>query len=269
MVEEPDPLSNERPSPSAYVQSHAYENVCTPPRKKYTGFDHETVHKGRTRGLSVEVEDEYWENTSRYHRGDYNMESTRVDLDKNYDDTFSEVANDGEEDARLSPWYSEDYMSSRYSPSPKRPSSDDTPYSNLNSREMEALNECHIGLPTSIVFRSFKAKRSMETTTSVEGPTVYGTLFEQDSPWDTIGQILGLSNTKSSSNLGEVIDEPGEIDERITTEIDALECTSSEGGSTEAAGEYKSILTIPELQELDGLFMGPSLFDELENEDEI
>ena len=67
------------------------------------------------------------------------------------------------------------------------------------------------GYPTSIVFRGFKNSSANRPTTTdtypVEEPSVYGTLFEQDDPWDTIGQILGLPNTNSSRRPGEVIDE--------------------------------------------------------------
>jgi hypothetical protein len=264
LYEESDSLSNEKLSSSLrYVQSYAYENICTPPQKEYTNW-----------------------------------------------------------------------------------------------------NQSHTRLPTSIVFRDLKnssAKRSrIAATYLLEEPTIYGTLFEQDDPWDAIGQILGLSDTKPSETLGEVINELSEIDEseasqetnsavvemdeelmslgsdeilqaqyqtllefnkseelgsaksecpelayppvegyeedqgyllrdiedkplsqdlleapdRIKTvtevvEFDSLE--SSERGSRQEAicnGEYNSVLAMPELQELDGLFMGPSLFDELDEEDE-
>lgn len=227
-------------------------------------------------------------------------------------------------------------------------------------KEYTNWNQSQTRLPTSIVFRDLKnssAKRSTATYL-LEEPTIYGTLFEQDDPWDAIGQILGLSDTKPSETLGEVINELGEIDEneasqetksaavgmdeelmslgpdeilqvqyqsllefnkseelgsakaqcpelaylpvegyeedqehllgdiedkplsqdlleapdRIKTEVvefDSLE--SSERGSRKEAicnGEYNSVLSMPELQELDGLFMGPSLFDELDEEDE-
>ena len=78
------------------------------------------------------------------------------------------------------------------------------------------INGWKEGYPTSIVFRGFKnssAKQSMTTATyPVEEPSVYGTLFEQDDPWDTIGQILGLPNTNPSRRPGEVMNEFNEMD---------------------------------------------------------
>ena len=181
-------------------------------------------------------------------------------------------------------------------------------------------------------------------TYPVEEPTVYGTLFEQADPWDTIGQILGLPNTKPSKSPGEVIDELNEIDrseasfktnsavveteEReedlmsaddipglqypplIERQLTGLQvsspgrCESQKLDSQEEAEnvgtalnqspqqeiaqasetglsgeiedeqlligkEYESALVIPELEELDGLFLGPSLFELDKDEDEI
>lgn len=226
-------------------------------------------------------------------------------------------------------------------------------------------NEGHTGLPTCIVFRGFKhssARQSMMTATYPDKePTVYGTLFEQADPWDTIGQILGLSNTKPSESPGEPKHEMSEIDrseelmekrsalvetkereedpmsvdsddiselqyqplmerewqknssleefdetekleeaesartvisqlsyqddvEQLSEEnedsldileilkspkpgvvqVDVLEC--NERSSTEGEKAYESALAIPELQQVDGLFMGPSLFEDEEDE---
>jgi hypothetical protein len=138
-------------------------------------------------------------------------------------------------------------------------------------------------------------------TYPVEEPTVYGALFEQADPWDTIGQILGLPNTKPSKSPGEVIvnelDEIYEIDQsEVSFEIvvgqeeaenagTALNLSAlspqqeiaqvSEAGPSgdieneEFSKEYESALAIPELEELDGFFIGPSLFDLDKDEDEI
>jgi hypothetical protein len=225
-------------------------------------------------------------------------------------------------------------------------------------------NEGHTGLPTCIVFRGFKdssARQSMMTAAYPDKePTAYGTLFEQSDPWDTIGQILGLSNTKSSESPGEPKHEMSEIDrsdelmetqsalvetkereedpmsvdsddisefqyqplmerewqknssleefdeteeleeaekartiisqlsyqddvEQLSEEneedsVDILEILKSpkpgvvqvdecnERSSTEGEEEYESALAIPELQQVDGLFMGPSLFEDEEDE---
>jgi hypothetical protein len=175
-------------------------------------------------------------------------------------------------------------------------------------------------------------------TYPVEEPTVYGTLFEEADPWDTIGQILGLSNTKGPEKHG--LDEVNQSEEWMETHSAANEteedlsigsntpelqypliqlqknrissgCDSLEGfpeeaenaetavshspplqvsdedqekrlstplsqdrldilkspnrleydkrGSTEGNEEYESVL---ELEEMDGLFMGPSLFED-------
>ena len=175
-------------------------------------------------------------------------------------------------------------------------------------------------------------------TDPFEEPTVYGTLFEQADPWDTIGQILGLPNTKSSKI-------PGEVTNELSSEIDWSEASSetsslvggtvddipelqypplietplfelqktwvsprrdsdkqeelyrkkneeAENASTARnqgaqqdvaqAGlgdiedeqlfigkELESVLATPKLQEMDGLFIGPSLFELDKDEDEI
>lgn len=149
----------------------------------------------------------------------------------------------------------------------------------------------------------------MKTTCHVEEPTVYGTLFEQADPWDTIGQILGLPNTKPSKNPGEVITEERDestdnilelqyppLIERQSTACESQELDiqeeldrheEAENAGTEIAQmsetgpsgdieehlfmdiEYQSLLAIPELEELDGLFIGPSLFELDKDEDEI
>ena len=165
-------------------------------------------------------------------------------------------------------------------------------------------------------------------TDPFEEPTVYGTLFEQADPWDTIGQILGLPNTKPSKSPEEVISElwseasfetssavegqedlmsPDDIPElqyaplierqsvgnRVSSRCDSdrqeaenagtalnqspqLSCEEIAQVSEAVTGDiedeqlfigkaYGSVLATPELQEMDGLFMGPSLF-ELEDE---
>ena len=257
------------------------------------------------------------------------MESTGIEI---HDDGFSEFADDVQGDVRSSTSSSRDYGSCRYGIPPKRPSSNYTAYSDLNSREIT-------GWPTSIVFRGLKnssAKRSMTTATCpVEEPTVYGTLFEQADPWDTIGQILGLPNTNPSKNPGE-INELIKIDQReassetssavveteereedlmsaddipelqypllIERQLTGLQVSSSSrcesqklgrqedaenagthqspqeiaqvsetglSGEIEDGKEYESALAIPELEELDGLFLGPSLFELDKDEDEI
>ncbi|KAF8813362.1 hypothetical protein BYT27DRAFT_7131428 [Phlegmacium glaucopus] len=360
LYEESDSLSNERPSLSPrYVQSYTYESICTPLPKKYPSSDHKIAGKERTRTFkNLLVEDDIFphlENTSSYYQDGYNMGLSGVDDDEIHDSESSEIANDIQGDVRSSPWSSRDYRSSLNSTSLRRSSSNYTPNLNLGSREMN-WNKSHTRLPTSIVFRGLKdgsAKQSMAMPTyiyPVEEPTVYGTLFEQADPWDAIGQILGLSNTKPSKVLGELINELGEIDEELINErseinesetslgtrsviveteetpsqspqlsyvrndveeiaqgseddqdysieekqlfpptqiqqdtpevlkspdriktavvefaIDSLECSATEEAICN--GESKSVLSVPELQELDGLFMGPSLFDE--DEDEI
>ena len=253
-------------------------------------------------------------------------------------DGFSEFADDVQGDVRSSTSSSRDHRSCRYSTPSKRPSSSYTPYSNLYSREITSWKESHTCLPTTIVFRGLKnspAKPSMTTATNpFEEPTVYGTLFEQADPWDTIGQILGLPNTKPSKSPGEVISElwseasfetssavvgtegqedpmsPDDIPElqyaplierqlignRVSSDSDRQEEQEAENAGTAlnqsphaqlscedvaqvseaATGDiedeqlfigkaYGSVLAIPELQEMDGLFIGPSLF-ELEDE---
>lgn len=330
--EESEPLISERPSSSSrYVHSYTYESICTPPPKKYTSSDHKIANKERTGTFrNLLVEDDIfcdWENTSSYHQDDYNMGLTGVDADDIHDRGFSEISNDVQGDVRSSPWSPRDYRSSPYSNFLKHSSSNYSPNLNLNSREIMNWNESHTRLPTSIVFRGLKdgsAERSMVTTAyPVEEPTVYGTLFEQADPWDTIGQILGLSNMKRSKILGELINESavvealsqspqlsclrndveeiaqgsdseddqdclsGDIEgkrsspkelpqdilealkspDRIITgvvEFDSLEWSAEEAICNR---ESTSVLSIPELQELDGLYMGPSLFDELNDED--
>lgn len=165
-------------------------------------------------------------------------------------------------------------------------------------------------------------------TYPVEEPTVFGTLFEQVDPWDTIGQILGLPNAKPSKSPGGVVNELSDIDrsgissavietkeeEDLMSADDIPELQYSplletglqvssryeidRQGETESAGtafnqcpqqeiaqvsetgeiedkqlmidkEYESALAIPELEESDGLFVGPSLFELDKDEDEI
>ena len=124
-------------------------------------------------------------------------------------------------------------------------------------------------------------------TYPVEEPTVYGALFEQADPWDTIGQILGLPNTKPSRSPGEVINdlkENYEIDRSEgsfeTSSIVGQEETENTGTalnlspqiaqvSDEISKAYESALAIPELEELDGIFIGPSLFELDKDEDGI
>jgi hypothetical protein len=246
---------------------------------------------------------------------DCKMELTEIEI---HDDGLSEFADDIQGDVRSSTSSSRDYRFCRYSSSPKSPSSNYMPYSNLNSGEITDWRE---GYPTSIVFRGLKnssAKRSMMTATyPVEELSVYGTLFEQADPWDTIGQILGLPSTKPSRRHGEVIDDFNEIDwNEASFEIEErpeiTQLSVSETGDIEDIGqilnlphtkpsrpgevidefnesfetssavveteerdiedeqlfigdEHESALAIPELEELDGLFIGPSLF-ELEDE---
>ena len=215
MYEESEPLTNERPSSSSrYAPPYTYESiqVCTPPQKKYTGSDYEIADK-TFKNLLVEDGDifPYWENTSSYRQDDYSMD---IDTDEIHESGFSEVAKDGHRGVQLSPWSPRDYGSSRYSTSLECSSPSYRSCSNINSREI--VKESHAGLPTSIVFRGLKdglARRSMVTATyPVEEPTVYGTLFKQADPWDAIGQILGLSNTKPSKGL-EAIDEFSEIND--------------------------------------------------------
>ena len=295
------------------------------------------------------------------------METTGIEI---HDDGFSEFADDAQGD-RSSTSSSQDYRSCRYSSFPKSPSSNNTPYSNFNSKEIMDWKE---SCPTSIVFQGLKnrsAKRFMTTDTyPVEEPTVYGALFEQADPWDTIGQILGLPNTKPSRSPGEVINDlnenyeidwsegsfetsstvgqeetentgttlntypveeptdygtlfdpwdtigqtlglpntkpsksPGELVGEVINdlneiyEIDRSEVsfeTSSESAvvgqeetenrdtgtalnlspqiaqvSDEISKAYESALAIPELEELDGIFIGPSLFELDKDEDGI
>lgn len=200
---------------------------------------------------------------------DYNMELTEI-----HDDELSEFADDVQGDVRSSTSSSQDYWSRRYSNSPKPSSSNYTPSSNLNSKEITGWKESY---PTSIVFRGLK---NSSMTTAVEEPTVYGTLFEQADPWDTIGQILGLPNTKPSISPGEVTDESKEIEasletsstvveteERLGAEITPLSETGDEQSFID--NEYESALAIPELEELDGVFIGPSLFELDRDEDEL
>lgn len=54
-------------------------------------------------------------------------------------------------------------------------------------------------------------------TYPVEEPTVYGTLFEEADPWDTIGQILGLSNTKSPEEVKHGLNEVNQSEEWMET----------------------------------------------------
>lgn len=118
----------------------------------------------------------------------------------------------------------------------------------------------------------------MTATYPVEEPTVYGTLFEQADPWDTIGQILGLPNTKPSRSPEEVIDEFNEIDRSETSfETSSAVVETEERAQPSETGdeqlfignEYESVLGTPELEELDGHFLGPSLFELDKDEDEI
>ena len=309
------------------MQSCLYENICTPIRKKYANSERETVHNKRTRTCKKLLAEEdifsHWENISSYHRNSY------VDTD---DSGFSE---DIQGDVQASPWSLHDHRSSR---SLKCSSSSCTPYSTIDLAEH--WNEGHTRLPTFIVFRGLKncsAERPVATTTyPIEELTVYGTLFEQADPWDTIGQILGLSNKKPSKSPEEMIYQLGEIDESdaslgkmdedligdespqlplierrliglhssprcnsleldrpedagIRGEVErvsdcllgdiekkrgfsvVMEAPDRRWDSAEESSYDKSVLDVPELQELDGLFMGPSLFDGLlldENEED-
>ena len=224
----------------------------------------------------------------------YNMELTDIEI---HDDGLSDFSDDVQRDVRSGTSSSRDYRSYSYSSSPKRPGSNYTPYSNLNSREVTDWKESY---PTSIVFRGLKNSFMTTATYPVEEPTVYGTLFEQADPWDTIGQILGLPNTKPSRSPGEVIDKlddigqilpntkpsrsPGEVIDELNeidqsetlfgtssavvdTEERLMSAEMSETGEIEdEQNEYESALATPELEELDGLFIGPSLF---EYEDEL
>ena len=218
---------------------------------------------------------------------DYNIESTGIEI---HEDAFSEFSDDVQGEVRSSTSSSRDYRSRTYSISPKRPSSNYTLCSNPNSIEITGWKE---GCPTSIVFRGLKnssAKRSMTTTTyPVEEPTVFGTLFEQADPWDTIGQILGLPNTKPSKSPREIVNGLSHSP-LIETGIDRQEGAESagtalnspqqkiaqvsemgeiEGQQLVIGEEYESALAIPELEESDGLFIGPSLFELDKDEDKI
>jgi hypothetical protein len=135
----------------------------------------------------------------------------------------------------------------------------------------------------------------------VEEPTVYGTLFEQADPWDTIGQILGLPDTKPSKSPGEEINELDWSEASFETSSEVVEteereedfdyplrqeivssrcdsqrqdagtpqtCEEDEDEQLFVANECESVLAIPELEELDGLFIGPSLFELDKDEDE-
>jgi hypothetical protein len=121
-------------------------------------------------------------------------------------------------------------------------------------------------------------------TYPVEEPTVYGTLFEQADPWDTIGQILGLPNTKPSKSPGEVINDLNENYETSSAVVGQEE-TENTGTALNLSPQiaqvsdiedeqlmiskaYESALAIPELEELDGFFIGPSLF-ELDKDEDI
>ena len=208
---------------------------------------------------------------------DYNTELTGIEI---HNDGLSEFADDIQGDVRSSTSSSQDYRSWRYSSSPKPPSSNYTPYTNLNSRETTGWKESY---PTSIVFGGLK---NSSATYPFEEPTIYGSLFEQADPWDTIGQILGLPNTKPSRSPGEVIDEFNETDRSeasfetssalVETLMSAEIAQLSETGDIELedeqmfiGNEYESALEIPELEELDGLYIGPSLFELDKDEDEI
>lgn len=338
------------------MQSHIYEDIYTPLRKKYTSSDRKIADNERARIFkNLLMEDEifsYQENTSSCFQNDDRVELRGIDIDEIHDSGISEVISEVRGNVRSSPWSSRDYRPIQYSTSPKRPSSNYTLYSNLDS------DTC---LPTCILFQGFKdssVKQPMAAATYPdEEPTVYGTLFEQADPWDTIGQILGLSNTRSSKS-GEVKRVLSDIDQseasvethsgvvetidvysddiqhpqlieggliglqkyRISPRCDSLEefdrpeeakttisqslrvredaeeiieedqdCLSDiealvpssqdilvefdvldEQSSTEGIignEEYESVLAIPELQEADGFFMGPSLFEL--DEDEI
>ena len=192
---------------------------------------------------------------------DYYMELNGIE--NHDDDELSEFADDIQGDVRSSTSTSRDFKSRRYSSSPKLPSSNYTPYSNPNSRENTDWEESY---PTSIIFRGLESSSATTATYSVEEPTVYGTLFEQADPWETIGQILGLPNTKPAI----VETEERLMSAEIThTQLSETDSEDIEDEKLFIGNEYESALANPELEELDGFFIGPSLFELDKNEDEL
>ena len=192
---------------------------------------------------------------------DYYMELNGIE--NHDDDELSEFADDIQGDVRSSTSSSQDFRSRRYSSSPKLPSSNYTPYSNPNARENTGWEESY---PTSIIFRGLESSSATTATYSVEEPTVYGTLFEQADPWETIGQILGLPNTKPA-----IVDtEERLMSAEIThTQLSETDSEDIEDEKLFIGNEYESALANPELEELDGFFIGPSLFELDKNEDEL
>ncbi|KIJ98472.1 hypothetical protein K443DRAFT_133423 [Laccaria amethystina LaAM-08-1] len=108
----------------------------------------------------------------------------------------------------------------------------------------------------------------------------YGCLFEQKDPWRTIGLILGLpESTPTVEEMGfamNVNEDRDVVPEMLDRVIDGFEIEEFEDGGEELPNEpfdvqtlleagqvgsrNKSLIAAVELRELDGKFLGPSLF---------